>query len=1476
MYKKLLTGGGWSSGNAIAFIISGSGERTAEAYEGSPSDAAVLTITANFTPPPRDALPAIISNNNRGLPFIYYMADNRSELYAVAPDPTAIPLPSPTITNITYGGSPITFSGEGGGYRSTDRQVYVFQGRNSNATSDLYAIDPSTGITTLAKSDIVPGHVEGAEFYINNVTGEEVLVVVHRNGTSGGSHQIMAINPNANGTNPAWSPYAGYPKNISGDRTTADGISWDPVSSNFYIQNDDTVDYYTIDIATGVTAYAFRTSLAVDGEGITYASDGENYIEDEGQAGQGRKIFKVDITTGNLIPVAELGSTGDVESIMGNLGVRNDAGDAPSTYGYAAHILPVLVATPVSIYLGNIAPDSEDPFVNFSTGSSDDNNGDDEDGVTSGGIDFSGQLLDLGSTKVIDIITNGAGVLNAWIDFNRDGDFDDLGEQIASDVAPSGGSITLNVAVPATASIGTSYARFRFSSDTGLPPGNSEASNGEVEDYQVIFRDNISCGPGYTMTESISYTQVYATSVTTDNSVNNASNSLGNNDSTTARFNNDNDELILEMGEEINKGDAVTVNGPDEDVFDIWVSSSATGPWTQVGNAAALDYTFSSPFNWLYIRLKRGSGVDNHISYIDADKSISNYGCAPDNDGDGIPDRTDLDDDNDGIPDDLELSTIISNSQPSCGGETTLDFSAAATLVSGTALTQGAVYRIPNITAGTDALITIAQTVNATVANLDNNSTEPAAFKPQTAFNFANVGDRGYIEYKIDFVNSGGSTPVIINKFFMNFNDIDGGANYAEENWADNPSTYIIDNPTELTMSNDGSWIIATGSILDHSGSGNADPEVNFGVNYNSKSQITIRVGAMARVAGASAGGRQHNIEFFCVTNYLSPDTYGLDSDSDGIANHLDLDSDNDGIYDAVEAGHNQPHTNGVVNSGYGANGLANIVETSPESGVINYSIRNTDGTAPPDYLDEDSDDDGCKDANEAYGNVAADSDGNGYYGSGNPPIVNTDGTVTAASYSNPVDGDSNGMPDYLEAEAAPLITTQPTDSVICANGNTSFSVTATNVSTYQWQIYNGSVWSDVTDTGIHSGATTNTLGITNGQMSDNGNQYRVIVSNTSFICSSETSNTVTLTIVQPIAPVSGGDQEECADSPVQTLTATATVPVGSNLVWFDAPVGGNVVASPTLNSVGTITYYAESQDGSTACPSSTRTPVSLTIHPRPTISVTRSASCNIFLTAYSLEVTVSSGTVSSTAGTVINTAGNLWDITDVPSGTDIVVTVTDANGCSRDLPVSAPDCSCPVVNAPNSGGDKAYCTGDPVPSIDASVEVGETVDWYDSASGGVLLLSGNTSFTPSGAGTYYAEARNSITNCISNSRTPITVIEDSPPTATISADRTVFVNQNASFTVITANADTYQWQLSTDGGTVFYNIVNGPEYSGTQSISLTVKTVEIDKNNNRYRLLASKSGSSCALIASPSALLRVRVRTVITNRRITHRVKKN
>ncbi|CAL1518480.1 gliding motility-associated C-terminal domain-containing protein [Chitinophaga sp. MM2321] len=100
----------------------------------------------------------------------------------------------------------------------------------------------------------------------------------------------------------------------------------------------------------------------------------------------------------------------------------------------------------------------------------------------------------------------------------------------------------------------------------------------------------------------------------------------------------------------------------------------------------------------------------------------------------------------------------------------------------------------------------------------------------------------------------------------------------------------------------------------------------------------------------------------------------------------------------------------------------------------------------------------------------------------------------------------------------------------------------------------------------------------------------------TSGSCADEESFTITIN-QSPAAPASGGNQQECEASPIQTLTATATVPVGS-VVWYDAAVGGNIVAAPILNTVGTVTYYAETDNG--VCTSTSRTPVNLTILPTP------------------------------------------------------------------------------------------------------------------------------------------------------------------------------------------------------------------------------------------------------------------------------------
>ncbi len=119
-----------------------------------------------------------------------------------------------------------------------------------------------------------------------------------------------------------------------------------------------------------------------------------------------------------------------------------------------------------------------------------------------------------------------------------------------------------------------------------------------------------------------------------------------------------------------------------------------------------------------------------------------------------------------------------------------------------------------------------------------------------------------------------------------------------------------------------------------------------------------------------------------------------------------------------------------------------------------------------------------------------------------------------------------------------------------------------------------------------------------------------------SLIVSCE-ADPITVTIddapIVPAAPISGGDLELCAETPLQTLTATATVSAGETITWYDEAVGGNVVANPILNTVGTVTYYAEASNGD--CVSATRTPVTLTIYPLPVIdALDDQVACGVFV----------------------------------------------------------------------------------------------------------------------------------------------------------------------------------------------------------------------------------------------------------------------
>ncbi|PZD70357.1 hypothetical protein C1752_13892 [Acaryochloris thomasi RCC1774] len=182
-----------------------------------------------------------------------------------------------------------------------------------------------------------------------------------------------------------------------------------------------------------------------------------------------------------------------------------DFGDAPDTYGDASHEVTAL-------YLGSVAPDGEADTQPGPGADGDDNNGtDDEDGVTSfPALDETTTAYSLTAT-INNGSSNPANVF-AWIDFDRDGQFDeDERATVDSDTIALDGSGQVPSNTNGTVKLkwssigsngldiqdGASYVRVRVTQDD-LDVNTNEttnqddasvgaASDGEVEDYAVAI-----------------------------------------------------------------------------------------------------------------------------------------------------------------------------------------------------------------------------------------------------------------------------------------------------------------------------------------------------------------------------------------------------------------------------------------------------------------------------------------------------------------------------------------------------------------------------------------------------------------------------------------------------------------------------------------------------------------------------------------------------------------------------------------------------------------------------------------------------------------------------------------------------------------------------------------------------------------------------------------------------------------------------
>jgi hypothetical protein len=157
-----------------------------------------------------------------------------------------------------------------------------------------------------------------------------------------------------------------------------------------------------------------------------------------------------------------------------------DFGDAPATYGTTLAAGGAVHWAHSPWYLGRRV-DSELDGAPSAGADADDRAGTprDEDGVT-----FLDPLT-RGSVARVAVRASRSGRLNAWIDLNADGDFLDAGDFVLNNVpVPGRGVYLFHVAVPQGATLGNTYARFRFNAAGGIGPV-CLGLEGEVEDYAV-------------------------------------------------------------------------------------------------------------------------------------------------------------------------------------------------------------------------------------------------------------------------------------------------------------------------------------------------------------------------------------------------------------------------------------------------------------------------------------------------------------------------------------------------------------------------------------------------------------------------------------------------------------------------------------------------------------------------------------------------------------------------------------------------------------------------------------------------------------------------------------------------------------------------------------------------------------------------------------------------------------------------------
>jgi hypothetical protein len=244
-------------------------------------------------------------------------------------------------------------------------------------------------------------------------------------------------------------------------------------------------------------------------------------------------------------------------------------------------------------------------------------------------------------------------------------------------------------------------------------------------------------------------------------------------------------------------------------------------------------------------------------------------------------------------------------------------------------------------------------------------------------------------------------------------------------------------------------------------------------------------------------------------------------------------------------------------------------------------------------------------------------------------------------------------------------ISAHPATATICS-GATSFSVTASGTSpSYQWQLStdNGSNYNDLSNGGVYSTVTSNTLNISD-VAGLNNNRYRVVVSGTSP-CGNVTSNAAILMVGNTWTGATNSDWNtsgnwQCGSVPTSSdnvfIPNVTTKPVLSgNIIignimintgsTLDIGAGNTLTISGAVSGSGTISASSTSNLVLTAAAGTLNfTPGSNTLQ---NLTLNSSATATIG-SALNIVGGASFGTVTVNSGATLTTGGNLTLKSDI------------------------------------------------------------------------------------------------------------------------------------------------------------------------------------------------------------------------------------